>query len=657
MFRIPFGRVILTTSLLLTPLVVQANLALESQRETFLAAEKAADKRQYKRYRQLRDSLKEYPLHPYLVYRDLLGNLSGSEDEEIAKFLDRNDDSPLVDRLRRKLLPKVAGKGQWTRYLRFYADTDDAKTQCNYLRALIETGEREKALDQVPELWLHGKSQPSECDPVFKAWRQAKRLTPELVWGRIELAFREKGGDKLAKYLGRYLPKQDKPLLDLWLQVHQNPSLVRKGSLFQTESPVREKILAHGVWRQTRGKNIQPAVESWKLLKPTYEFSDEQIARVEQRIGLKLLWQDQPNALSWLRNVEPQHLSEKLLDTGVREAVGLQDWQSLAALLKPLVPDSLNEYQRYWLGRSLEHLGETEAAKSVLSSLAKERTYHGFLAADRVGLPYNLANIPLQPNQLVLSQVENMPAVQRARELFALGRMVDARREWYKLVKQLDIPQQKAFSKIAQGWGWHSRAIFTLAKTDYWDDLDLRFPLQHSDTILSVADRRDLDKSWVYAVVRQESAFIPDARSPSGAMGLMQLMPATAREVAGKLRLKRPGRSELLNPEFNVTLGTSYLRQMLERLNQHPILATAAYNAGPHRVNKWLPENSIPAEEWVATIPFDETRGYVERIMSYTVIYDTRLGQPARHLSDSMMLPVGRNLEVSALIRHKSDAG
>ena len=135
-----------------------------------------------------------------------------------------------------------------------------------------------------------------------------------------------------------------------------------------------------------------------------------------------------------------------------------------------------------------------------------------------------------------------------------------------------------------------------------------------------------LPGAWIYAVLREESTFDRGAGSPAGAVGLMQLMPDTARSVAKAIGQRTPSRGDLLDPATNIALGSAYLAAMGARYGAHPALATAAYNAGPHRVDKWLPAAPMPADLWIATIPFRETRDYVRRVLAYRIIYADRLG-------------------------------
>jgi soluble lytic murein transglycosylase len=190
---------------------------------------------------------------------------------------------------------------------------------------------------------------------------------------------------------------------------------------------------------------------------------------------------------------------------------------------------------------------------------------------------------------------------------------------------------------LADRWGWHDRAILTVARSGEYDDLVLRFPLDHVDNVRRHAANNGLDSGEVFALIRQESAFNSDARSSAGAMGLMQLMPGTGKLTARRNRIPYSGTGMLLDVDKNIELGTSYLRHVMERFAGNPVLATASYNAGPHRVERWLPESgSEPAAIWIAGIPFRETRDYVQRVLAYSVIYDWRMRHPITPLKKRM---------------------
>ena len=293
-------------------------------------------------------------------------------------------------------------------------------------------------------------------------------------------------------------------------------------------------------------------------------------------------------------------------------------------------------------------MGRQPEAEALYSALAEERSYYGFLAADRIGVPYNLYHAEVPASAAELSEMRHRPGIQRAHELYRLGRMTDARREWRFVTRTLDRRGLQVAAKLADRWDWHDRAIFTLAKTEYWDDLSLRFPLTHRSQIETQARDAELDSAWVFAVVRQESAFMPDARSHAGALGLMQLMPATAKDQARRMQ-PRPSwqRRHLLEPDNNIRLGAAYLSRVYQDLYRHPVLATAAYNAGPGRVKRWLPDSDLPADLWIEMIPFSETRTYVRRVMTYTVIYEHRLQNEPTRISERLR-PIGTPANLAA---------
>jgi soluble lytic murein transglycosylase len=611
---------------------------LESQRKTFLEAERALSRGQLTKHRRLKASLKDYPLVPYLEYQMLTRRLGHLKNAEVATFLKAQAGTPLAGRLRSKWLDLMARRGNWQSFLEFYQYNGNNERSCRYLHALIKTGSKAEALQQVEPLWLHGRSQPKACDPVFDAWREAKLLTKDLVWQRVELAMDQRQL-RLARYLGRYLPKEEQAWLDDWLAVYQNPKLVLQQKHFREEHPYRSKILLYGVKRLSRRDGFA-ALTSWNILNERYEFDAPQRLDAERTLAFALIRDKYPGTLAFLSQIQPAPEDSKLLEARLREGLKRKDWTKVLEWTLAL-PDHLGTSERwtYWQARALNTLGRKAEAETLYQKISRERTYYGFLAADQLGGDYRLEHIPLEIEDKILTQrIATLPGIERARELHALGRLVSARREWEAAIRDMVDSHLEVASKLAHSWDWLDRSIFSMARAGYWDDLELRFPLKHRKHVENHAGSQKLEIAWVFAVMRQESAFIADARSRAGALGLMQLMPATARQVLRKLphKPKGPLKSLLMQPYTNIKLGTTYRRQVLNELYEHPVLATAAYNAGPHRVRRWLPEDDTPADLWVETVPFTETRTYLRRVLSYTVIYEQRLGLKPTRLRDRM---------------------
>jgi soluble lytic murein transglycosylase len=273
----------------------------------------------------------------------------------------------------------------------------------------------------------------------------------------------------------------------------------------------------------------------------------------------------------------------------------------------------------------------------VFEHLSKDRSYYGFLAADELGRPYALDQQPLQVVESDLALVAAEPAIIRARELFHVGLEGRGRSEWDAAVRNLTDGQKRQAAILAHRWGWHSRAIAVVASVGEYGDLTMRYPLPWKEQFeLSSNDAR-IDPTWAYGIARSESLFMRDVRSGAGAIGVMQLLPSTGKQVAREIELPYAGVITLTDPMANIRLGTTYLGQMVQRFGGNRVLATAAYNAGPHRIDEWLPrDGTVDARAWIETIPFNETRKYVKRVLTAQTIFHWRLTGDTLRLSDNL---------------------
>lgn len=632
-------RHLLGTMTLLAVVVAAQALAgttREQQRETFVQAERALQLGRSDEYARLRGALRDYPLAAYLDYTRLSDQFGRASLAEIRSFLKREDGTPIGWRLRARWLDHLAKRGRWNDYLEFYRADDSVSRRCHHLNALIQTGRKAAALPQVKAIWLHGSSRPDACDPVFTHWEKAGLRTPELTWKRIALAM-HKGELKLAHYLARGLDTADQRWVDRWIRIYRNPEEILAKHEFSQAHPYREPMLQHATMRLAADDGLR-ALDAWQQVRGRYPFNAEQIHDVERRIVLALIRSDDAAAYDFVQNAQPHSHDDRLQEARILSALAHTDWNQVRKQIAALpAPERQTERWQYWAARALQALGQPEQAQQLFTKLGSERSYYGFLAADHAGREYHLTHTDTPIDTEVLKDFATNLAVQRATELFALERWTDARREWRYATRSLDDSHLMAAAKYAQNHGWYDQAIFTLARTGFWDDLELRFPLQHAPAVASNAQRQAIEGAWIFAVMRQESAFMHNAHSHAGAVGLMQLMPATARLVATRqLGRKPPSKSELLQPETNISLGSGYLRMMLDQLNDNPVLATAAYNAGPHRVKRWLPEHGMPGDIWIELVPFRETRGYLQRVLSYTAIYENRLGGSPTRLLQKM---------------------
>lgn len=606
----------------------------KDDRKYFLKAETALNKGDQKTWRKLAPRLTNYPLYADLLFKQAMQNIGRVKQADADQNLQNLSNTPLRKTYLKSWLRHLVSRKQWQRYIDYYESGLGTRYECHYADALYRTGQPDKARIPAEKLWLVGKSQIKQCDPVFRAMKQQGQLIDSLIWDRIELAIK-KGQTRLVKYLKKALPGQEKKYVTEWLSIRSRPSRVLAGKYMTNPSPRRQKMLVYGIKRMALFE-ADKALAKWSAIRNRVQLAPEDVQDIERYIALRLTTQRIDGAVSQHQQVSQQNKTS--LEWAVRAAVREGNMPAVGRFIDQMGEiTSLEDRWKYWKAKSAGHAGDQLTASTLLRTLASGRGYHNFLAADELNSPYQLNNKPLQYIAKDIEALKQHYNVRRAEELYALGRIPEARREWYYLIKQFGDADRQKLAYIQKQWGWDSQAILTIATADYYDDLSLRFPVAFEKEISKYTRQRKLDKSWVMALMRQESAFQHDARSHAGARGLMQLMPATSRQVARQLRIRRPGLRDLYKPDTNVKLGTQYLKSNLQKFNQNKVLTTAGYNAGPHRVSKWLAKSpSMSAAAWTETIPFKETRHYVQRIMSYASIYDFQLGKTITRMRDRM---------------------
>jgi len=612
----------------------------DARRSLFLQAERALRQGDRDRYRALREGLADYPLLPYLVNAEIRGDLEQASPSIVHEFLRRYADSPLADSLRRDWLRVAYERGDFEEVTQTYVPTTEVETRCRYLQARRASGAPEALLDEVQGLWLFGRPLPAVCDPIVEAWQEAGRMTPALIWTRVGLAM-EAGQPDLARQLSRHLQDRDRQVVEAWVDLRRDPTGLVSTAALGEDRPETRQVIVDVLARWAR-RAPDGAIDGWRELAPRYGFSPEQVAAVQKAIGRALVRVDDTRALEWLGAVEETRADTQVKESAVLSALRLARWSAALDWIRRLpAPEQDSDRWRYWSARAIAQQAEPGEATARLTALSGERSFYGFLAANQVRRPYALASTPVSVAPQALARIEGLPGVERARELLALDRTADARREWSRALRDLPPEVVAAAGVVAHQWGWHDQAIAALARARQLGDLEIRFPLAHRQSVVEAATTQGIDPAWAFGVLRQESAFGTDARSTQGALGLMQLLPSTAREVAGRLKMRLGGEGQILEAETNIRLGTAYLRRVLDSVGGHLAVATAAYNAGPQRARSWIPgDRSMPADLWVESVPFPETQAYVRQVLTYMVIYRERLGLPAVRLVDRLP-PIG----------------
>ena len=610
-----------------TSAVQAADLA--QQRQYYDEAKRAlakGDKGPYLRHAQ---ALRDYPLTPYLAYDELTARLKSASNEEIEDFLAKHGDLPQANWMKLRWLRWLAERGDWKTFVKYY----DPKLNFTELDCLngqyqLSHGQRAEGFATAVKLWHVGKSQPAACDTLFGMWAAEGQLTEARRWERAKLAAQARNYP-LANNLVQTLTSLG-PQGRLLVDVAQKPELLDQPSRFTPVDEAMSDVVSLGLRRLAR----QDPERAMRLLDDyarRMHFSPDEKVAIAREIGLSLARRYDPRALDLMTRYDPELRDNTVSEWRMRLLLRLGRWEDAYALSKRL-PQELASSNRwkYWQARSLELAQpKNPQVPPLYKAVARERDFYGFLAADRAQTPYQLNHKPLVLSRQLVDKVRNTPGIRRALEFHARGQIVDGRREWYYVSRHFSRDEMVAQARLAYEMRWYFPAIRTISQAQYWDDLDIRFPMAYRDTLVREAKVRGLHSSWVFAITRQESAFMEDARSGVGASGLMQLMPATARETARKFNIPLASQAQVLNPDKNIQLGAAYLSQVHSQFNGNRVLASAAYNAGPGRVRQWLRgANHLSFDVWVESIPFDETRQYVQNVLSYSVIYGQKLNSP-----------------------------
>ena len=619
---------------LLLSLVVFSGAAfgntLDQQRSSFLQAEKLLAQGNTTAFMHISATLTNYPLYPYLRYLWLKDNLHLSD--QVIVFLTTYKDSRYARLLRTKWLDHLARNERWHDFIRYYQAGENTVLECQYNLAIYKTGDQHQALIEAKRLWVSGDSLPQECDPLWEALMMSPGFTPELVWQRFELAL-SKDNVSVAEFVRRSMSRADQDIADVWLRVHQKPSLIENSGFLNRQMG---RLFAHGLDLLAKS-DLNLAIQLWDDRKHAFQIDNQTAQKLERNLALAFARARNTGAYQRLNQLAL--VDAEVNEWKVRTALLEQNWLHVAESLAGLTAQERQDPKwQYWQARVLDKTGNALQAQEAYAKLAEDRSFYGFLAADNVNKPYQFSNKPVFLAENELEKLANETDFRMVREFKALNRDAEAERQWWYAVKVLSKERRMVAAKLAQQWHWDQVAIATLVKADYWDDLGLRFPIHYSNQIHNNAEQQNLDPAIVFGLIRQESIFDKDAESTVGARGLMQVMPRTGMQIAKDLKEKWRSDQSLFNPDVNVRYGAFYYKQLVRQFHGHFALAIAAYNAGSGRVSKWLPSvESVPADIWIETIPFKETRKYVTSVLSYAIIYQQLIQRKGLKMKELML--------------------
>ncbi|MCE2569917.1 transglycosylase SLT domain-containing protein [Motilimonas eburnea] len=607
--------------------------SLSQQRQLYSKALAAQKDKNWTQAELLRKELgSEYPLAVFLEYNALKQQLAFLPLEKLQTFVAQNQDSYLANTLERQYLSKLAQQQKWRSFLAIQpSEPRSLHLRCHYYNAQLQVGQRELAWQGAQQLWLNGRSLPNACDPLFAGWKQAGKLSQALIFERMLLAFDAKQ-PKLMAYLQKSLQGNYVSEGEQLIATYHKPEGLLDYQQYTTGSVYQSEVIALGLLKLIP-KSPTNALKAYQAYLSKVEFNEAQQRKVELKLIQYVMYRRLDGKLKWADKQLAQWRDADVIEQRIRYALAKEQWQTALKWVDTL-PEQAKQHERwkYWQARLNQKAGRDKAANVYFAEVAKERSFYGFMSAQRLGVPYSLNIQKVTLDTTVIS--EQMPALARINELLYHGADNFARTEWGHLISRHPKPIVDQLGQYALEQGWLHFAILASIETKSWDLVEQRFPQVASATFNKYAKERNLDSSYLFALARQESAFHTQAQSPVGARGLMQLMPATAKYTAKKIGVPYNGVASLYDPEVNVRLGSAYIKGLLDDYNGNRILASAAYNAGPNRVKRWRNNSpGLAADVWVEVIPFRETRGYVQSVLAYNVVYQHQQNKPLQMLT------------------------
>ncbi|KGD83238.1 soluble lytic murein transglycosylase [Pantoea sp. PNA 14-12] len=610
--------------------------SLDQQRQRYQQIKQAWDSNQMATVDQLLPTLQDYPLYPYLEYRLLAQDLDQETSLAVQNFIQKYPTLPPARSLKTRFVNVLAHRQDWQGVLNFSPDEPTpVQARCNWYYAKWSTGQQQAAFAGAKAIWLRGTALPNDCDKLFSVWQASGQLSPITVLERIRLAMKA-GNDSLVSYLAKMLPADYKTMSDALLTLQKDPQSVTTfaNSVGATDFTRQATIFAFA-------RVARADMENARSMIPELVRAQKMGPEDEQALKEIVVWRMMGSDLTseqarWRDAVVMNSESTALLERRVRLALSENDRRGLNTWIArlPVEAKEKDEWQ-YWQADLLYSKDRKEEADEILRKLMTSRGFYPMVAAQRLGVNYPLqVDAAPKPDSATIQG----PELARVRELMYWGLDNLARSEWANLINSKNHVQQQMLARYASEQDWWDLSVQATITAKMWDSLKERFPLAWQNLYKQNTQGKTIPQSYAMAISRQESAWNPKARSPVGASGLMQIMPATATHTVKMFSI--PGYvnpSQLFDPQTNIQIGTQYLDYVYQQFDKNRIFASAAYNAGPGRVRTWQNSTAgnLSAVAFIETIPFSETRGYVKNVLAYDAYYRYFLGQPDKILSDA----------------------
>jgi soluble lytic murein transglycosylase len=626
---------------------------LDPQDAALLAARDAFEASNRSRLAQVAPKLEGHVLAPYVEYWQLFLRLPAARAEEVRDFLDRYQGTVLAEQLRTDWLKVLGKSGRWELFEEEYPSlsSDDPEVTCYALLSHWKQGHDDvSVLNRFLGFWRTARELPDGCQQLARAVSKAGELGSAEVWGRFRTLV-DAGFMGAAKRSMEFLPRGEA------IDPRRLAPVVRHPAQFLRNPQVN---LAKVADRELSIAALTLAADSEPLAVARLwsgglaeKFSAEDQRYVWQMLAVNGAQRHVAESLDWFGRAGA--LTDEQLAWRARIAMRTENWVEVRSSIDRMSPVAKNEpVWVYWYGRAVRELGSPLEAEGYFERIAGEYSFYGRLASEELGVSLRIPPRAPLPTEAEVADAAAIPGLARALALYRIDMRGEATREWLWTIRGMDDRRLLAAAELARRNEAWDRAISTADRTVVAHDFSVRYLAPYREVLAENARARDLEESWVLGVVRQESRFIIGARSSNGATGLMQVMRPTAKWAAQRMRVKNFSWARLHEPELNASLGTYYLRHVLDQFDGSPVLAAAAYNAGPSRARLWRGSAPVEGAIFAETIPFLETRDYVKKVMANTVYYSAVLGTDPTPLKARLgVVPPRRTAEGVASIRNE----
>lgn len=595
--------------------------------------------------KDLPQTLQTYPLAPYVQYYYLINRLGREPMETFSVFFEQHDGLASSSYLRKQLLLYLGRQEQWESFNDFYkpdeyffSDNNLLELNCYHLQSnlFIQAQANESKLplineqdrERIQEIYLQDYALPESCTTLVNMLESREALSQELQTKKIQQALKD-NQLSIADVLSKNLDKEHALQFKLCKNLLKKPALLEDKTFNLIDNAFNRTCITKALEKLV-DRDPPLALTLWNEQQEKYKFNSNEKQEFKYTVALGLYLRDSEHFLSW---IEPPEKNPELNEKALVEYIKQADWSTIISLYPKLSSKERNDSAwQYWYARSYIEYDQNHNihpnAYRILDQLSRKRDYYGFLASFHLNSNPALSNHRFPIKEVELERIANKANIIRAHEFYILGDRPNATREWYYAKQEFTAEQKGVAAVLAYQWGWLEQAIITASNSNQFNNIALRFPLGFSKQVNYFASKYNIPNEWVFATIRQESAFGVNAESSAGALGLMQIMPYTGEVLAKENKIKNFSNSDLFIPQTNLQLGTYYLAKLRKQYQGNMLIASAAYNAGPSTVNSWIRRSpDMDIEMWIETIPYKETRNYVKNILTYQIIYQDLLGR------------------------------